>query len=123
MGFFAPLPFYLVRKRWRQLAVINTPIVLHNMGSLNSGINSSVLGSFISGFISQFWLRKYHSVWFKKYNYILSAGLDGGGQVMVFILTFTLMGGSGKPVAFPKWWGNNADGNYDLCKKNPALKG
>jgi hypothetical protein len=93
------------------------------MGSLNSGINSSVFGFFISGFISQFWLRKYHPVWFKKYNYILSAGLDGGCQVMVFILTFTVMGGAGKRVAFPQWWGNNLDGNYDLCKKNPALRG
>jgi hypothetical protein len=82
-----------------------------------------VFGFYISGFISQFWLRKYHSAWFKKYNYILSAGLDGGCQVMVFILTFTVMGGAGAPLPFPKWWGNRVDGNYDLCMKNPALNG
>lgn len=29
------------------------------------------------GFFSQFYLRKYKADWFIKYNYIVSAGMDG----------------------------------------------
>ena len=47
--------------------------------------------------------------------------MDGGTQVIVFILTFAVFGGAGKSVAFPTYWGNNnmdADGNplnFDYC--------
>jgi len=50
----------------------------------------------------------------------MSAALDGGSQVMVFILTFAVQGGSGNAVIFPKYWGNNAGGNFDFCMYNPA---
>ena len=39
--------------------------------------------------------------------------MDGGTQVIVFILTFAVDGGSGKAVTFPAYWGNNfQSGNY-----------
>lgn len=38
------------------------------------------------GFASQWWLRTRRPGWFKKYNYLLSAALDGGSQVIIFIL-------------------------------------
>jgi hypothetical protein len=123
MGFFVPLPFYWLhrsRPQWR-LDFLNTAVIAYNVGTLSIGINSSPLALFASGFASQYYLRKYRPIWFKKYNYILSAGLDGGCQVMVFFLTFAFMGGAGRVVTFPKYWGNNADGNFDLCLKNPAL--
>ena len=47
--------------------------------------------------------------------------MDGGTQVIVFILTFAVFGGAGKSVAFPTYWGNHnmdADGNplnFDYC--------
>ncbi|KAJ7303113.1 hypothetical protein DFH08DRAFT_825966 [Mycena albidolilacea] len=44
--------------------------------------------------------------WFAKYNYILSAALDGGSQVILFILSFAVFGASGKAIKFPSWWGN-----------------
>jgi hypothetical protein len=59
---------------------------------------------------------------FIKYNYILSAGMDGGAQVIAFLLTFTVLGGGGKNIPFPKYWGNNHQhGNYDYCMRDPGL--
>ena len=52
-----------------------------------------------------------------KWNYLISAALDGGTQVMVFIATFALFGGAGNSVPFPKWAGNKVD-NYDYCAFN-----
>jgi hypothetical protein len=41
--------------------------------------------------------------------------LDGGTQVMVFILSFAVQGAAGESHLFPKWWGANQGGNYDRC--------
>ena len=37
---------------------------------------------------------------FVKYNYLVSAALDGGTSVIVFILSFAVFGASGKTVNF-----------------------
>ena len=60
-----------------------------------------ITSSILIGVISQFWLRSYHPGWFIKYNYILAGALDGGAQVMIFILSFTVFGASGTPRPFP----------------------
>lgn len=52
---------------------------------------------------SQFYLRRYRPRWFRKYNFLLSAALDGGTQVMVFVYTFAVGGGSGTVRDFPNW--------------------
>jgi hypothetical protein len=47
--------------------------------------------------------------------------LDGGTQVIVFILTFAVFGASGDAIPFPQWWGNRVeDGNLDYCMMDPA---
>ena len=51
----------------------------------------------------------------------VTAALDGGTQVLVFIFTFALFGGAGKAVEFPPYWGNNfQSGNFDYCMQDPA---
>jgi len=49
--------------------------------------------------------------------------MDGGTQVMVFIMSFAFFGASGKPVVFPDYWGNNfqsTGSNFDYCMRNPG---
>ena len=93
-----------------------------------------MLSLFSIAFISQWWIRTRYPDWFRKYNYIVSAGvflfsipvytviyceapagLDGGTQVMVFILSFAVQGAAGTSHLFPAWWGANQGGNYDRC--------
>lgn len=52
---------------------------------------------------SQYYLRRYRATWFRKYNFLASAALDGGTQVMVFVFTFAVAGGSGKERPMPQW--------------------
>lgn len=103
LGFVVPLPFYILNKYRPHpfLSYINLSIILWYMGYLFVGINASILMYFLLGFIAQWYLRKYYPMFFVKYNYIVSAGLDGGTQVMVFILTFAVFGGSGVARPFP----------------------
>lgn len=120
------LPFYFAHKRFPKLGLNywNTAIITYFIGWLSVGINSSILTYFITGFFAQFYLRRYRSQWFLKYNYILSAAMDGGTQVLVFLLTFAVFGGGGKEIKFPPYWGNNQQkGNFDYCMKSPAKSG
>ncbi|KAH9173341.1 oligopeptide transporter [Lactarius sanguifluus] len=86
-----------------------------------AGVTSIALSTVIVGLVSQFWLRRYHPGWYRKYNYILGGALDGGAQVMIFILSFAVFGASGVSRAFPAWAGNPAKGNVDYCNGNGAL--
>ena len=103
LGFLAPLPLYIANRFFPHPALryINTSIILWTMGYLFVGINSAIGMYWILGFFAQYYLRKYRPQTFIKYNYIVSAALDGGTQVMVFILTFAVFGGSGEARPFP----------------------
>jgi hypothetical protein len=127
LGFVVPIPAYLAY-RWtgnKNWGYINPSIILWYMGNLFVGINSSLPMFFIVAFISQFYIRKYHPALFVKYNYLVSAAMDGGTQVMVFVLTFAVAGGSGKAHPFPTWAGNPdlSVHNADYCMVNPANNG
>ena len=68
---------------------------------MTAGVLSQILSSIIVGLVSQLWLRNYHPGWYRKYNYILGGALDGGAQVMIFILSFAVFGASGIQKPFP----------------------
>jgi hypothetical protein len=93
---------------------LNLSIILWYLGYLFVGLNASVTSYFLIGAFGQFYLRKYRPKYFVKWNYLVSAALDGGTQVMVFIATFAVFGGSGKGVPFPEWAGNHPN-NLDYC--------
>ncbi|KAL1386863.1 OPT oligopeptide transporter protein-domain-containing protein [Phyllosticta capitalensis] len=126
VGFVVPVPFWLLYKKTkiRFFEYINLSIILWYMGWLFVGVNSSILSYFALGFFAQFYLRKYRPQYFVRWNYLVSAALDGGTQVIVFILSFAVFGGSGKARDFPIWAGNNGglaqNKNVDYCMYNPA---
>jgi len=126
IGFLVPFPFWIANKFYphKFFSYINLSIILWYMGWLFVGVNSSIMTYFILGFFAQFYLRKYRPEFFIKYNYLVSAALDGGTQVCVFILTFAVFGGGGTAHNFPQWAGNNINQengkNIDYCKFNPA---
>ncbi|KAJ7786718.1 hypothetical protein B0H14DRAFT_3163754 [Mycena olivaceomarginata] len=101
---------------------LNLPIILLYIGWLPYSVNGQWTSCMIIGVYSQWWLRTRRPKWFAKvssfpprkttlihitqYNYILSAALDGGSQVILFILSFAVFGARGKAIMFPSWWGN-----------------
>ena len=48
-------------------------------------------------------------------NYIVAGALDGGTQVISFILNLAVFGAVGEGHLFPEWWGN------DLSALSPEL--
>ncbi|KAJ3557724.1 hypothetical protein NM688_g1317 [Phlebia brevispora] len=117
---------WLIGKRWQKIGPFHVndvmlPIIYQYAAWMSAGTNSPIWSTIIVGIVSQFWLRRYHPRWYKKYNYILGGALDGGAQVMIFILSFAVFGASGKARPFPTWAGNPAVGNVDYCNGNGAL--
>ncbi|KAI0317705.1 OPT oligopeptide transporter protein-domain-containing protein [Amylostereum chailletii] len=121
IGLAVPVPFWVVHRYWPKLRAdyLYTPVICYYIGWLCVGINSSILSYFVIAWLSQWWLRTRYPKWFAKYNYILGAALDGGTQVMVFILSFAVQGAAGTSHLFPQWWGANQEGNYDRCAVIP----
>ncbi|THY02860.1 OPT superfamily oligopeptide transporter [Aureobasidium pullulans] len=127
LGFVVPVPFWLAYRytKIRFFKYMNLSMILWYMGWLFVGINASITMYFVIGFFSQWFLRRRYPELFVKYNYIVSAALDGGTQVLVFILTFAVFGGSGKSRPFPTWAGNPDTDvhNLDYCMVNPGTSG
>lgn len=111
IGLSFPIPFYLAyrfakKDSWvaRYAEFVNTPILALYMGYLPYSVNGQWWSCFVIGLASQWWARTRRPRWFKKYNYLLSAALDGGAQVILFILSFAVFGASGNAVDFPYWY-------------------
>ncbi|KAL1712381.1 OPT oligopeptide transporter protein-domain-containing protein [Schizophyllum commune] len=118
VGLVWPIPFWLAHSRWPKFGFdkVFTPILTAELGILSVGINSGIFMSFLLAVFSQYYLRKYRARWFRKYNFLLSAALDGGTQIMVFVYSFAVGGASGSATPFPTWALNPA-GNPDYCKR------
>ncbi|PBK64499.1 OPT oligopeptide transporter [Armillaria solidipes] len=122
IGLFCPIPFWVIHRYSKPgstlaktMKYINVPIITLYIGYLPYSVNGQWWSCFVIGFFSQWWLRKYRPGWFKKYNYLTSAALDGGSQVILFILSFAVFGASNKAVDFPFWWGNPENLSVDRC--------
>lgn len=74
-----------------------------------------IFSQILAGFFVQFYLRNYRPRIFKDYSYLVTGAFDGASLCVLFILSFAVFGAGGPSVPFPKWWGNNVDGNPDLC--------
>ncbi|KAL4079664.1 OPT oligopeptide transporter protein-domain-containing protein [Scleroderma citrinum] len=117
---------WLIWRRWPRIGPVKVdsvilPFIYMYSAWMSSGVTSTITSTVLVGIISQYWLRSYHPGWFRKYNYILGGALDGGAQVMIFILSFAVFGASGTPKPFPSWAGNPAQGNVDYCNGNRPL--
>lgn len=116
IGLAIPIPFWIVHKYFPKLGAdkVPTPVLCWTLGYLSVGINSSVFTTFMLAVFSQYYLRRFRPGWFRKYNFLVSAALDGGTQVMVFVFTFAVGGGSGVVYEMPHW-ALNPTGNPDYC--------
>ncbi|KAM7196244.1 oligopeptide transporter 8 [Naviculisporaceae sp. PSN 640] len=96
---------------------INLPQFIQYAGYIpyNQTQTCVIFSTVISGFFVQYYLRNHKPRIFRDYYYMVAGAFDGAALLMLFILSFAVFGAGGKPVAFPKWWGNNRGENLDLC--------
>ncbi|KAJ5918753.1 OPT superfamily oligopeptide transporter [Penicillium verhagenii] len=75
----------------------------------------TILTPIIVGVFAQYYLRNYRPRIFHEYLYLFTGGLDAGSFLVLFILSFAVLGAGGVSFPMPSWWGNNVDGYYDWC--------
>ncbi|KAH8694915.1 putative oligopeptide transporter [Talaromyces proteolyticus] len=108
---------FIPKVRGISLSDFNFPQFIQYAGYIpyNQSQTCVILSQLSAGFFVQFYLRKYRPRIFKDYSYMITAAFDGGTLTALFILSFAVFGAGGSAVPFPSWWGNNVNGNYDLC--------
>ncbi|KAJ3691182.1 hypothetical protein LUZ61_020346 [Rhynchospora tenuis] len=108
-GAIAPLFVWLAHKMFPNQAwitLINMPILMaatHTMPPATAvNYTTWVLVGFLSGYV----VYKYRRDWWRRYNYVLSGGLDAGLAFMA-VLIYLCLGLENKSLI---WWGNDLDG-------------
>lgn len=109
IGAVLPLPgWYLARKypnKWYKY--INWPIIFGGVGQVPpaTGYNFTMWG--LVGFIFQYVIRRRYVAWWSKYNYVLSAALDSGTSLSIFIgfIVFNYINADNGGIVID-WWGN-----------------
>ncbi|PLN84639.1 OPT peptide transporter Mtd1 [Aspergillus taichungensis] len=116
IGLALPVFHWLLLRLFPRLRGVhlNTAIIAASAGLYYFGTTAWISSSIAVGLFSQFWLRRRMPAVYNKYNYLIGAALDGGSQVVIFILSFAVFGASGQERPFPTWWGN-PQGHADHC--------
>ncbi|KAG0627537.1 hypothetical protein M758_2G209300 [Ceratodon purpureus] len=108
-GVLAPIPFWIISKSSKSKKIqdysrqVNMPVLLGAANQWPPAIAVTYSSWFLTGFIFNFCIFKYHQRWWQKYNYILSAALDTGVAFAGPLIFFTLLNFN---KTGPKWWGN-----------------
>jgi hypothetical protein len=82
---------------------VNTAVLAYNLGDLAGGTNGYINTIMVIGLTSHFYLRRYHAKFFRDYNYLFGAAIDGGAQIFVFVYSFSVGGAGGVTATFPTW--------------------
>jgi hypothetical protein len=80
------------------------------LGDLAGGSNGYINTTMAVGLASHFYFRRYHAKFFRDYNYLFGAAIDGGSQIFVFVYSFSVGGAGGNTTPFP-FWALNPNGN------------
>ncbi|XP_041009851.1 oligopeptide transporter 6-like [Juglans microcarpa x Juglans regia] len=106
-GAIAPFLVWLAHKAFPKqswIRLIHMPVLLGATSMMPPASAVNYTSWIIVGFLSGFVVFRYRPEWWKRYNYVLSGGLDAGTAFMT-VLLFVTMGSREID-----WWGNNVEG-------------
>ncbi|KAI8903160.1 OPT oligopeptide transporter protein-domain-containing protein [Gorgonomyces haynaldii] len=86
-GFILPVIPWLLNKYYPNnfWHLINVPLLVFN--NTIPGELGALLPALLIGFYTQYFLKRYRTEWFDKYNYVLSIALDSGAAIAVLVIT------------------------------------
>jgi hypothetical protein len=85
------------------------PVFFAGVGAMPPATGINYSSWIITGFIFQWFMRRFHIRWWMRYNYILSAALDAGVAVGLIVVFFTVQyprNGTIGLNTIQAWWGN-----------------
>ncbi|KAK0593670.1 hypothetical protein LWI29_036988 [Acer saccharum] len=108
-GAIAPLLVWLAHKAFpgqKWIRLIHMPVLLGATAMMPPATSVNFTSWIFLGFLSGFVLFRYRPEWWKRYNYILSGGLDAGTAFMTVLLFLALQS---RNIGI-EWWGNSGEG-------------
>ncbi|KAJ4726711.1 Oligopeptide transporter like [Melia azedarach] len=108
-GALAPLLVWLAHKAFPKqewIRLIHMPVLLGSTALMPPASAVNYTSWIFLGFLSGFVVFRYRPELWKRYNYVLSGGLDAGTAFMT-VLLFVVLGSQNIGV---EWWGNNGEG-------------
>lgn len=108
-GAVAPFIVWLAHKAFPEqkwIPLINMPVLIGSTAMMPPASAVNYTSWIIVGFLSGFVFFRYRPELWKRYNYVLSGGLDAGTAFMT-ILLFLALGAQNINL---NWWGNNPEG-------------
>ncbi|ORY77000.1 OPT oligopeptide transporter protein-domain-containing protein [Protomyces lactucae-debilis] len=104
IGFICPILVWLYLRKYPDSWVrfVNVPVIFTGSGSIPPAtvLNYATWG--IVGWVFNYLIKKNHSRWWTKYNYILSVGMDLGLAIVTIFLGLVFSIGN---IKMPEWWG------------------
>ncbi|KAL7595820.1 oligopeptide transporter 4 [Lactuca sativa] len=113
-GFVGPIIVWLCHKAFPKVSwipLINLPVLLGATAYMPPAAAVNYNSWILVGTIFNFFVFRYRKMWWKRYNYILSAALDAGVAFMAVLLYFT----TGLENISVNWWGTNNPEHCDLA--------
>lgn len=99
---FVPLNWMLFKPIATLKHVHPTVVITGAMGWAPNNLSYTTVGVYLSLYF-MYYLRRYKTAWWEKYNYVISAGLTGGMAFSGIIIFFAVQW---NPVSV-NWWGTN----------------
>ncbi|KAJ1720344.1 hypothetical protein LPJ53_005023, partial [Coemansia erecta] len=115
-GLFLPIPIYLLQRRFPSnnlLRNIYIPVILSGIVGLPPMPPVDFPMWFLFGFIFNFLIHRYWNMWWQRYNFTLSAGLDSG-LALSGIFQFMALSQNGIKL---DWWGNQVEKQCPLSSQ------
>ncbi|GJZ65571.1 oligopeptide transporter 4-like protein [Tanacetum coccineum] len=120
-GIMGPVAVWLCHKAFPTVSwipLINFPVLLGASAYMLPVAAVNYNTWILVGTIFNFFVFRYRKLWWKRYNYILSAALDAGVAFMAILLYFT----TGLEDISVHWWGTDNPQHCDLATC-PTAKG
>lgn len=108
-GAIGPFLVWLAHKAFPSqswIRLIHMPVLLGATSMMPPATAVNFTSWIIVGFLSGFVAYRYKPDWWKRYNYVMSGGLDAGTAFMTILLFLAL----GYRDISLDWWGNNLEG-------------
>ncbi|KAI0247351.1 OPT oligopeptide transporter [Lactifluus subvellereus] len=106
-----PLIQWTLHKKFRMkfLKYLNFPVIFSAMAWMPPATPINYVPWVFICFLFNYVIRRRHMLWWLKYNYLLSAGLDAGYAVGIIVIFFALQypkNGTIGMNSIQNWWGN-----------------
>ncbi|KAI0250494.1 OPT oligopeptide transporter protein-domain-containing protein [Lactifluus subvellereus] len=111
VGAVFPLIQWTLHKKFRMtfLKYLNFPVIFASIGFMPPATPINYVPWVLICFLFNYIIRRRHILWWLKYNYVLSAGLDAGYAVGAIVIFFVLQYPKNGTIglnSIQNWWGN-----------------